>query len=51
MKDATGELGMTVVVILAIIAVIGILSWLAPRMQEYVETKWGQMENTDPLNK
>ena len=46
MKDATGELSMTVVVIIAVIAILGILSYfLLPRMRNYISDTWGTMSN------
>lgn len=44
MKDATGELSMTVVVIIAVIAIVAILNvFLIPRMKEYIGDAWGDM--------
>ncbi len=43
MKEATGELSMTVVVIIAVIAVLGILTALRGPMGEYIQNKWNQM--------
>lgn len=44
MKDATGELSMTVVVIIAVIAILGILTYfLLPRMRNYISDTWGSM--------
>lgn len=46
MKDATGELSMTVVVIIAVIAILGILSYfLLPAMRNYISDTWGSMSN------
>ena len=46
MKDATGELSMTVVVIIAVIAIVGILNFfLIPRMSNYIGKSWGDMTN------
>lgn len=46
MKDATGELSMTVVVIIAVIAILGILTYfLLPRMRNYISDTWGSMSN------
>ena len=36
MKEATGELGTTVLVIIAIIAVIGVMTYVIPRMGNWV---------------
>lgn len=44
MKEATGELSMTVVVIIAVIAIIGVLTvFLLPKLGEYLGTTWGNM--------
>lgn len=44
MKDATGELSMTVVVIIAVIAILGILSaFLLPAMRNYIADTWDDM--------
>lgn len=49
MKEASGELSMTVVTIIAIIAIATIVGWLAPKVGDYIETKWGQLESSDPV--
>lgn len=50
MKDATGELSMTVVVIIAVIAIVGILTtFLVPSMRNYITHAWDQM--TEGSNK
>lgn len=47
MKDATGELSMTVVVIIAIIAILAILTaFLLPSMRNFINNSWGNMEKT-----
>ena len=46
MKEATGELSMTVIVIIGAIAIVGILSFLGPRITNYVENEWGKIEGT-----
>ena len=44
MKEATGELSMTVVVIIAVIAILGILTvFLLPKMKEYINGTWDGM--------
>lgn len=44
MKEATGELSMTVVVIIAVIAIVGILSvFLIPSMRNYISSTWNDM--------
>ncbi len=52
MKEATGELSMTVIVIIAVIAILGILSvFLLPSMRNYIQNTWNDMSNqTDKIN-
>ena len=45
MKEATGELSMTVVTIIAIVAIAGIVTWLAPLVKDYVEGAWGNLSH------
>ena len=46
MKEATGELSMTVVVIVAVIAILGILTaFLLPQMSNYIGRVWNQNQN------
>lgn len=47
MKEATGELSMTVIVIIGAIAIVAILTWLGPRIGEYVQDKWNTIERSD----
>ena len=45
MKEATGELSMTVVVIVAVIAIMAILTaFLMPSMKNYIAKAWGDMD-------
>ena len=44
MKEATGELSMTVIVIIGAIAIVGIVTWLTPKIKDYVEGKWTNIE-------
>lgn len=45
MKEATGELSMTVVVIVAVIAIMAILTaFLMPSMKNYIGKAWGDIE-------
>ena len=45
MKDATGELSMTVVVIIAVIAILAILTvFLLPSMRNYIGNSWNNMD-------
>lgn len=45
MKEATGELGTTVLVIIAIIAVIGIMTFVIPRMGSWVNNSFTNASN------
>ena len=45
MKDSSGELSMTVVVIVAAVIIIGILGTLLPNMSDFIEQKWQEMVN------
>ena len=40
MKEATGELSMVVVTILAIALIAGVVNFLVPLAQDYVGNKW-----------
>ncbi len=46
MKEATGELSMTVVTIIAIVAILGIVTFLTPLVKKYINEKWGEMSGT-----
>ena len=46
MKEATGELSMTVIVIVGAIAIVGIVTWLTPRIGNYVSDKWTEISET-----
>ena len=44
MKEATGELSMTVVTIVAIVGVLAIVSYfLVPKAGEFIENQWNDM--------
>lgn len=42
MKEATGEFSMTVVTIVAIVAIAGVITWLMPSLREYINKTWQQ---------
>lgn len=45
MKEATGELSMTVITIVAIVAIAAfVTAVLWPRVSEWIEDKWGELE-------
>lgn len=45
MKEATGELSMTTITIIAIIAIAGILTFLAPMISDFVNKSWRNLSN------
>lgn len=47
MKEATGELSMTVIVIIGAIAIVTILAWLGPKIGDFVENKWSEISEKD----
>ena len=44
MKEASGELSMTLVTIIAVAAIIGIITFLLPGIRKTIQKRW---ENTD----
>ena len=50
MKEATGELNMTVVTIIAIGAVIGLFWAIWPSISEKINQVWDKTSVTDPAN-
>lgn len=50
MKEASGELSMTVIVIIVAIAILAIVStFLMPNMKKYISDKWTEMTGTEPV--
>ena len=47
MKEATGELSMTVIVIIGAIAIVGIVSFLMPSIRSYINTQWSEISKTE----
>lgn len=47
MKEATGELSMTTITIIAIIAIAGIVAFLTPMVKEYINKSWNNLSQTD----
>lgn len=43
MKEATGELSMTVITIIAIVAIAGIVTFLMPFIRNYVNNSWNNL--------
>ena len=51
MKEATGELSMTVVVIVAVIALVAIIGWLFGSdgpAKGWIEDQWNRISNKEP---
>lgn len=48
MKEATGELSMTVVTIIAIVAIAGIVAFLAPKVKGYIDKTWTGLSASCP---
>ena len=46
MKEATGELSMTVVTIIAVVAILGIVTFLMPLVRNYVNKSWSNISGT-----
>lgn len=46
MKEATGELSMTTITIIAIIAIATIVSFLAPMVKKFINDSWNNLSNT-----
>lgn len=46
MKEATGELSMTVVTIIAIVAILLIVTTIVPLIRNYVNKTWNNISNT-----
>lgn len=45
LKEATGEFSMTVVTIVAIVAIAGVIVWLMPTLREYINSTWQNASN------
>lgn len=45
MKEATGEFSMTVVTIVAIVAIAGVIAFLMPSLRQYINNTWQQTAN------
>ena len=43
MKESTGELSMVVVTLLAIALIAGVVRFLVPKAQDFIESKWGEI--------
>ena len=45
MKEASGELSMTLVTIIAVGIIVGIFALFWPQIQNAINKRWGQFEN------
>lgn len=41
MKEATGELNMTLVTVLAVAAILAFVTFFVPKILDQIENKWG----------
>ncbi len=48
MKESTGELSMTVITLLAIALIAGVVAFLVPLAQNYIEDTWGNITDSTP---
>ena len=48
MKDTTGELSMTAIVLIGAIALAGIVTFLMPTIQRYINNAWKGIAETCP---
>lgn len=48
MKEATGELSMTVITIIAIVAILGIITFLVPMIKNYINDSWTNISTGGP---
>ena len=46
MKEATGELSMTTITIIAVIAIAGIVAFLAPMVKNFINQSWNNLTKT-----
>ena len=46
MKEATGELSMTVIVIIGAIALVVLMNVLMPNISKYIQDKWFEVTGT-----
>ena len=45
MKEASGELSMTLITIIAVGVIVGIFAAFWPQIQEAINERWGQFED------
>lgn len=47
-KEATGELSMTTITIIAVIAIAGIVTMVAPMVKNFINQSWNNLAHTSP---
>lgn len=47
MKEATGELSMTTITIIAVIAIAGIVAFLAPLVKDFINDSWTNLSTNN----
>lgn len=50
MKEATGELNMTLVTVVAVAAILIFVTAFVPNILKNITNRWGQAENTTDIN-
>jgi len=50
MKEATGELNMTLVTIIAIAFIAGVVAIFAPQIMKQITDNWNKAGNEEPYN-
>ena len=48
MKEATGELSMTTITIIAVIAIAGVVTLLLPLVKDFINDSWDNLSSKDP---
>ena len=49
-KESTGELSMVVVTLLAIALIAGVVRFLVPMAQDFIEKQWGDITTSENNN-
>ncbi len=50
MKEATGELNMTIVVVVAVAAILAFVTFFVPKVINQINDKWGNAAENDIVN-
>ncbi len=51
MKEATGELSMTTITIIAVIAIAGVIAFVIPLVRDFINESWDNLSKVDPTKK